>query len=161
MLATTGADRTIRLWDARNGEERLALPKQEAPVVAVACGAAVIEKHFTLSRELPGPDHWFAIEPAELRRLVQGVREAEQALGSAEKSVAPIEQPLRAFGRRTIFTRQQVQAGDVLTTENLVVLRCGRHEAGLPPARFDDLLGRRAARDLPAETVLHAQDVAE
>lgn len=131
------------------------------PVVAVACGAAVVEKHYTLSNTLPGPDHRFALEPDELRRMVAAVREAEVALGSGEKVTAPVEQELRSFARRSLFARHDIPAGEVFTTENLVVLRCGQHDAGLSPADLARTLGRRAARHISGETVVRAGDVSQ
>jgi N-acetylneuraminate synthase len=131
-----------------------------APIAAVAVGANVIEKHFTLSNSLPGPDHRFAVEPDELHLLVEKVREAEAALGNGEKTVDPVERELRQFARRSIFTARDIRAGEAFTRENLVILRNGALAPGLEPSRFDDLLGRHAARDLVTETSLRDLDVA-
>lgn len=131
-----------------------------APLAAVACGAAVLEKHFTLSNAMPGPDHRFAVEPAELRQMIEKIREVEAALGSGEKKVAPVEQELRAFARRTIFARRKIDAGELLTSDNLIILRCGQHEAGLAPAQYPAVLGRRAARNIAADSALQAGDLA-
>jgi sialic acid synthase SpsE/RimJ/RimL family protein N-acetyltransferase len=130
-----------------------------APVAAVAVGANMLEKHFTLSNELPGPDHRFAVEPDELRILVEQVRAAEAALGSGEKVVDPVEHELRSFARRSIFAARDIRAGERFTRENLAILRNGSLEAGLAPVRLDDLLGRRAARDIAAETAVREDDV--
>ena len=131
-----------------------------APVVAVACGAAVLEKHFTLSRTLPGPDHRFALEPSDLRLMIAKIREAEIALGSAEKTVAPVEEELRAFARRSIFARRAIPAGEPFTADNLHVLRNGRHAAGLAPDRLAGVIGRRAARAVAADAALQGEDLA-
>jgi sialic acid synthase SpsE len=131
-----------------------------APVAAVALGANVLEKHFTLSNDLPGPDHRFAVEPHELRLLVEKVREAEMALGSGVKIVDPVEGELRRFARRSVFAVRDVAVGEPFTLENICVLRNGNLEPGLEPARLDDVLARRAARTVQAETALQEGDLA-
>ena len=131
-----------------------------APVAAIALGANLLEKHFTLSNRLPGPDHAFAVEPRELTALVARVREAESALGSGVKTVQPIERELRRFARRAIFVARDVAAGEPLGPDNLVILRCGALEPGLPPSAWERVLGRRAARPLRAEAPLTAADYA-
>lgn len=130
------------------------------PVAAVAAGANLLEKHFTLSNQLPGPDHAFAVEPEELRRMVETVRQAERALGTGEKAVHPVEQELRQFARRSIFARRDLAAGEILDHENIAVLRCGKLEAGLPPKEYPSLLGRKTARPVRAEKAIRADDLA-
>jgi N-acetylneuraminate synthase len=130
------------------------------PVTAVALGANVIEKHFTLDNDLPGPDHPFAVEPDELAKLVSRVREAEAALGTGRKEVLGVEQELRSFSRRALFTTAAVRAGEAFTAENVAALRTGNREAGLPPRELERVLGRRASRDLAAESPLHQDDLA-
>ena len=129
------------------------------PVAAVALGACVIEKHFTFSNELPGPDHRFAIEPDELRAMIASIRDCEAALGDGQKRVLEAEQELRAFARRTIITLEAVRPGDVLSTQNIAVLRAGAGGHGLPPAAFERTLGRRARRELPAGVPVAEGDV--
>lgn len=131
-----------------------------APIAAVACGASIIEKHFTLSNAMPGPDHMFALEPAELRLMVEKVRQTEQALGTGEKTVSAVELELRAFARRSIFAIRAIRAGDPFTMENVAVLRCGNCPAGLAPAEFPSLLGRRAARPIALDTAVRSGDIA-
>ena len=131
-----------------------------APVIAVALGACMIEKHFTISNALPGPDHRFAVEPDELRTMVRRIREAESALGSGRKEVLPVEQELRAFARRSLFTTRAVAQGEPFTRDNVAVLRAGKLEPGLPPDRFESILGRCAARALAAEVPVREGDVA-
>jgi len=131
-----------------------------APLVAVALGANLIEKHFTLSRELRGPDHAFALEPSELRLMIQKVREAERALGGGEKVMQPVEAELRAFARRRIFAVRDITAGESLTRENIAVLRCGNLMPGLEPGYFEEMLGRRARRHIPAESAIRRDDYA-
>jgi N,N'-diacetyllegionaminate synthase len=130
------------------------------PLAAVALGANLLEKHFTLSNRLPGPDHAFAVEPDELALLVRKVREAESALGSGDKTVQPVEQELRRFARRAIFVARDVASGEPLGPDNLVILRCGALEPGLPPSAWDRVVGRRAARPLSAQAPLTAADYA-
>lgn len=135
----------------------------EAPVGAVALGARVIEKHITLDRRSPGPDHSFAIEPDELRRLVEAVRETERRvaagetipidpvlLGSSAKVVQAEEEYLRGFAYRSVFTRRAIRAGERFSRENLAVLRNGQQPPGLHPREFKHLLGRVCPRDLGA-----------
>jgi N-acetylneuraminate synthase len=123
-----------------------------APVVAVALGASVIEKHFTLSNRLPGPDQQFAVEPGELTRLVKAVRDAETVLGTGDKTLQPVERELRQFALRSVFAIRSIRAGEAFSADNVRVLRNGTHAAGLPPRAYPRLLGRRAARDVAADT---------
>lgn len=129
------------------------------PLVAVAAGADALEKHFTFSNALPGPDHRFALEPDELHLMIQKVREAERALGSGGKVVHPVEAELRAFARRSIFAVRDIALGEVFTRDNIAVLRCGKLSPGLEPRRFPELLGRRARRTIPAEHALGPDDM--
>lgn len=130
-----------------------------APIAAVACGASVIEKHFTLSHDMQGPDHRFALEPGQLVAMVAGIRAAEDALGSDLKDVAPIEAELRAFARRSVFVIRDLTAGEVLTRENIAVLRNGQHSPGMPPEQFDAVLGRRARHAVAANSLLRIEDL--
>jgi len=127
-----------------------------APVVAVALGASVIEKHFTLSNRLPGPDQKFAVEPHELARLVKSVRDAEMVLGTGDKKLQPVEQELRQFARRSVFAVKAIRAGEAFSADNVGVLRNGVHAPGLPPSAYPRLLGRRAKRDITAEAPITA-----
>ncbi len=130
-----------------------------APVVAVALGACLIEKHFTLSNRLPGPDHAFAVEPLELQTLVQRVREAEQALGHGRKETLPEEEELRTFGRRSIFARRDIRAGECLSADSVAVLRCGKLGFGLLPEALERVLGRTAARPIAADALIRLEDL--
>lgn len=130
------------------------------PLAAVAVGANVIEKHFTLSNELPGPDHRFALEPAELRLMIQKVRETEKALGTGEKMMHPVEAELRGFARRSMFALRDIAEGEEFTRENIAVLRCGNLKPGLEPKRFHEILGKRALRNIPAESAIQSEDYA-
>jgi len=130
-----------------------------APVMAVALGACLIEKHFTLSNGMPGPDHAFAVEPHELKELVQRVREAERALGSGHKEPLLEEQELRVFARRSIFSTRDIKAGEKLSRENVAVLRCGKLGYGLPPELLETMIGRTARKAISAEAPIRADDV--
>jgi len=135
-----------------------------APVVAVALGACVIEKHFTLSNRMPGPDQKFAVEPDELKRLVQAVRQTEAVLGTGDKKVLPVEGELRRFALRSVFALRAIKTGEAFSADNVRVLRNGVNAPGLPPAAYGRLLGRVATRDIAAEapiTTAMVEDGAE
>jgi len=117
---------------------------------AVSLGASIIEKHFTLSRSIPGPDSAFSLEPTEFTRLVQGVRTIEGALGTVRYGVTPGERKSVPF-RRSLFIVKDVKAGEVLTEVNV---RSIRPADGLPPRDLPKVLGKRARRDIPAGTPL-------
>lgn len=121
-----------------------------AAVTAVALGACIIEKHFTLSRAQPGPDSAFSLEPAEFKALVTAVREAELAMGSVRYELTDREQASRVF-RRSLYAVRDIKAGEVFSQENVRSIRPGY---GLPPKCLDELLGRRAARDVSRGTPL-------
>lgn len=120
-----------------------------APVAAVALGATVIEKHFTIDRRLPGPDHAFAIEPDELAAMVVAIRDTEQMLGDEAKIVHPTEEELRLFAVRAVqATRDIVQGEALVEGVNIDVLRPGNRRRGLHPRDLAQVSGRRAARDI-------------
>jgi len=129
------------------------------PLAAVAVGANLIEKHYTLSNHLPGPDHGFALEPMELKLMIQKVRETEMVLGSGEKAAHSIEAELRAFARRSIFAVRDVAAGEQFTNDNIAVLRRGKHQPGLEPRYFSGLLKHRANRNILAESTVKITDI--
>ena len=118
-------------------------------------GASVIEKHFTLSRDLQDPDHAFSVEPDELRRI----RDVEAVLGDGRKVPHAVEEELRKFARRTVFASRAIETGETLSGENIAVLRCGVREFGFGPDEFDCLLGRVAARHIEPESVLTLEDL--
>ena len=118
------------------------------PVAAVALGACIVEKHFTLSRDIPGPDSAFSLEPHEFRAMVEAIRTAERALGRADYSVSEREAKSRMF-RRSLFVVREIKAGEPFTADNL---RSIRPAHGLHPRHYEEILGRRAARDIQAGT---------
>jgi len=119
-----------------------------ASVAAVAMGACIIEKHFTLSRDIPGPDSGFSMEPGEFGDMVQGIRTVEAALGSARYQLGEQERTGRMF-RRSLFVVRDVCAGEQLTPDNV---RSIRPDHGLHPRHLPDVIGRAASRDIPAGT---------
>ena len=123
----------------------------EASVAAVALGASVIEKHFTLDRELPGPDHQASLEPSELAAMVQSIRKVEAALGDGHK--CPVESELRnlVHTRRSIVAARRIRAGELFDDSNI----CAKRPAtGLSPMRWDDVVGRRASRDFDIDEMI-------
>lgn len=120
------------------------------PVAAVALGACIIEKHFTLSRSLPGPDSAFSLEPNEFKAMVDAVRTAEKALGQVQYEVTDKERASLVF-RRSLFVVRDIKAGEEFTAENV---RSIRPAHGLHPRHLIEVLGRRAATDIKAGTPL-------
>jgi N-acetylneuraminate synthase/N,N'-diacetyllegionaminate synthase len=120
-----------------------------ASVAAVARGACVIEKHFTLDRRLEGPDHKFALEPSELKALVRAVREIEACLGSPEKRPTPGEEAKLPLSRRSIIAAVDIPKGCTITSDMLIIKRPGY---GIPPKFLDVVVGRQARADIPKNT---------
>ncbi len=118
---------------------------------AVAAGACVLEKHFTLDRRRPGPDHAFSLEPDALAEYVRAARDAERALGRGTLGMTALERDVRRVARKSVVTATAIRAGTPLTAELLTVKRPG---GGIPPDEFEAVLGRRAANDLAPDTVL-------
>lgn len=116
----------------------------EVPVAAVALGATIIEKHFTLDRNMEGPDHKASLEPDELAAMVRSIRHIEQALGSGDKTPSPSERKNIAVARKSIVAKRAIKAGEELTEENITVKRPG---SGISPMRWFDVIGTRAIRD--------------
>ncbi len=115
-------------------------PGIEVALASVALGACILEKHFTLDRTLPGPDHQSSLEPGELASLVRGVRIVESALGHGRKEPTPRESDTAAVARKSLVVARDLAAGDILTPEMIAIKRPG---TGLPPAMRDTLVGRR------------------
>lgn len=120
-----------------------------APVCAVALGAKVIEKHFTLHNRLPGPDHSFAITPTELKTMVDAIRSCEESLGDGEKRVLAEEQELRRYAQRSIQVIKEIRRGDIFREGiNVDILRPGKRPQGLHPRYLKDIEGKKAKRDM-------------
>lgn len=120
------------------------------PIAAVALGATIIEKHFTLSREVPGPDSSFSLEPAEFKQMVEAIRITEKALGTVRYQRTEKEEASKVF-RRSLFIVADLKAGDTLTRDNVRSIRPGH---GLPPGRIEEVLGRRIKEDVERGTPL-------
>lgn len=120
------------------------------PVAAVTLGACIIEKHFTLSRSIPGPDSAFSLEPDEFRTMVAAIRTAEAALGTVRYGTEQHEAKSQIF-RRSLFVVQDIRAGELFNAQNVRSIRPGY---GLPPRYMDEVIGRHAAQDIARGTPL-------
>jgi N-acetylneuraminate synthase len=127
----------------------------EVAVAAAALGAKVIEKHFTLNRKLPGPDHKISLEPAELKVMARSIRNVEKALGDGIKRTMPGELNTKDAARKSLHYKVQLKAGTVLKKEHLAALRPG---TGISPADSADFTGRKLIRDVSADKMLSAED---
>lgn len=123
----------------------------DIPIAAVALGAVVIEKHFTLDRTLPGPDHQASLEPAEFKAMVEAIRRVERALGDGIKRPSTSESKNRAIARKSLVARRAIRAGELFSAENLTAKRPG---TGISPMCWDDVLGRAAPRDFDADALI-------
>jgi sialic acid synthase SpsE len=123
----------------------------EVALAAVAMGACLLEKHFTLDRSLPGPDHRASLEPQELISLVDGIRKVETALGSGEKVPAQSEADTARAVRKSLVAACHIPVGTVITEDMLVIRRPG---TGISPSRIDKILGRRTTVDIEESQVL-------
>lgn len=123
----------------------------EVPVAAVALGASVIEKHFTLDKTLPGPDHKASLEPEELRRMIRAIRNVEAALGSSEKKVSPSEQENLLVARKSIVAARKISKGELLSERNLTAKRPG---TGISPMKWKQVVGTRAVKDFEEDELI-------
>jgi len=123
----------------------------EVPIAAVALGAAVVEKHFTLDRTLPGPDHRASLEPEELKAMVGAIRTVEKAMGDGIKRPSVSEAKNSSIVRKSIVAARSIPEGEVFDESNLTVKRPG---TGLSPFRWDEVLGRRALRDFKTDELI-------
>ena len=123
----------------------------EVPIAAVTLGAKVIEKHFTLDRNLPGPDHKASLEPSELKAMVSAIRNIEQALGSEEKKVSSSEMKNKAVARKSIVAAKAIKAGEMFSEENLTVKRPG---IGISPMKWESVIGQVAIRDFEQDELI-------
>lgn len=116
----------------------------EIPIAAVAMGATIIEKHFTLDRNLSGPDHKASIEPGELRQMVTSIRNIEAAMGDGVKAVTKSEKENIDVARKSIVAAINIKKGEVFTSQNITTKRPGN---GVSPMMWNDVIGRKAIRD--------------
>ena len=126
-------------------------PGIEVPIAAVAMGATVIEKHFTLDRNLPGPDHRASLEPQELKAMVDGIRNIERAFGDGIKRPTGSELRNKLVARKSIVASRAIRAGEVFTIENIVTKRPG---TGLSPMLWDQVIGRKATHDFAVDELI-------
>lgn len=123
----------------------------EVPIAAVAMGAEIIEKHFTLDRTLPGPDHVASLEPKELKAMTVAIRHIEKAVGTGVKKVTASEQKNIAIARKSIIAARNIKAGELFTDENLTTKRPG---SGISPMRWDDVVGKTAKRNFMEDELI-------
>jgi N,N'-diacetyllegionaminate synthase len=123
----------------------------EAPIAAVAMGAKVIEKHFTLDRNMPGPDHLASIEPDELKQMVTSIRNIEKSLGSGKKTPFKSEQKIAEIARKSVVAARFVPAGKKLTADDLILKRPG---TGIKPKFWNKVLTKKAKRDIKEEELI-------
>jgi len=123
----------------------------EIPIAATALGASVLEKHFTLDRSLPGPDHAASLEPNELKAMAGAIRNVERAMGDGVKRPSASEEKNRPIARKSLVAARPIRAGEVFSQENVTVKRPG---TGLSPMRWNEVMGRRALRDFAFEELI-------
>lgn len=123
----------------------------EVAIAAVALGASVIEKHFTLDRNLPGPDHRASLEPAELKAMVAAIRNIELALGDGVKKPSETELENSLVARKSLVAACPIQKGDYFSSTNMTTKRPG---TGISPMRWDNMLGQQATRDYQADELI-------
>jgi len=130
----------------------------EAALAATALGATAVEKHLTLDRTLPGPDHGASLEPAQFRAMVDGIRRVAAMLGDGVKAPSPEERDTARVARRSVVAASDIPAGAAI---DAAMLACRRPATGIAPRDLDRVIGRRAARDIPAGTVLQWEQLDE
>jgi N-acetylneuraminate synthase len=121
------------------------------PVAAAALGATVIEKHFTLDKTMPGPDHRASLDPKELKEMVEAIRMVEQALGDGKKIPTASEMAVRKLVHKSIVAAKPIKKGEEFTEENLTTKRAG---TGIPVENWYQLIGKRATRDYKVDDVI-------
>jgi N,N'-diacetyllegionaminate synthase len=131
-------------------------PGIEVSLAATALGAVLIEKHFTLDRSLPGPDQAASLEPDQLKALVEGVHTINQSLGSGEKTPWPVELEIAKVARKSLVLRKALGKGEVLEEQHLTAKRPG---TGIPAIELERVIGRRLARDVSENELLHWPDL--
>lgn len=123
----------------------------EIPIAAAALGAEVIEKHFTLNRNMKGPDHKASLEPGELKAMIASIRNIEKALGDGEKAVTDSERGNRIVARKSIVASRQIKKGELLSPENITVKRPGN---GISPVKWYEVIGVKAIRDFGEDELI-------
>ncbi|WP_333614596.1 N-acetylneuraminate synthase [Psychrobacter sp.] len=123
----------------------------EVPIAAVALGASIIEKHFTLDKNMPGPDHRASLEPHELISMIQAIRNIEQALGSTVKKPSPSEAKNKSIARKSLVAKTSIKEGEFFTEENLTIKRPG---TGISPMRWDEVIGTKAVNNYQEDDLI-------
>lgn len=123
----------------------------EVPIAAVAMGATVIEKHFTLSRNMEGPDHKASLEPDELKKMVDSIRNIEAAMGNGMKKPSISEMPNQAVARKSIVAFCDIKEGEIFSEANLTTKRPGN---GVSPMKWNEIIGKSAQRDFKADELI-------
>ena len=123
----------------------------EVPIAAVALGASIIEKHFTLDKNMPGPDHKASLEPHELISMIQAIRNIEQALGSTVKKPSPSEAKNKSIARKSLVAKTSIKEGEFFTEENLTIKRPG---TGISPMRWDEVIGTKAVNNYQEDDLI-------
>lgn len=122
-----------------------------ASIAAVALGAEIIEKHFTLDRNMEGPDHKASLEPSELKEMTDSIRNIEKAIGNGDKKPSESEKKNISVARKSIVAKKDIKAGEVFNEENLTVKRPG---TGISPMRWFDIIGRNSDRDYKEDDLI-------
>ncbi|RGY59141.1 N-acetylneuraminate synthase [Fusobacterium ulcerans] len=123
----------------------------EVPIAAVALGARIIEKHFTLDKNMEGPDHKASLEPEELKKMVTGIRNIEKALGKKQKEVTESEKKNKDIARKSIVAKKNIKKGEIFTEENLTVKRPGN---GISPMQWDEVIGKISIRNFEEDELI-------
>jgi len=126
------------------------------PIMAVAMGAQVLEKHFTLNKNLPGPDHKTSLEPDELREMVKKVREAEKALGDGIKKPTKSEEKIKKIVRKSIVAKNDIPGDAVITEDMLIIKRPG---TGIDSKYIDKIIVKIARKDIKKDTLIQFKDI--
>jgi N,N'-diacetyllegionaminate synthase len=126
-------------------------PGIEVSIAAAALGAEIIEKHFTLDKNMEGPDHKASLEPQELKAMISAIRNIEKALGSGDKVPSPSEQKNIAIARKSIVAKCDIKKGEIFTEDNITVKRPGN---GISPMKWNEILGQTAKRDFAEDELI-------
>ena len=122
------------------------------PIAAVAMGATVIEKHFTLDKNMEGPDHKASLEPDELKAMVCAIRNIEKAMGNGIKRPSPSEGKNKLIARKSLVATQPIKTGERFSADNITAKRPG---TGISPMRWDEVIGREAGRDYKTDEIIN------
>ncbi len=128
----------------------------EVPIAAVALGATVIEKHFTLDKNMEGPDHKASLEPNELKAMVKAIRNIEKALGSSEKKASQITRKVAEVAQKSLIAARDIKAGEIIKKSDIVIKRPG---TGIKPKQLEEVIGKKTLVNIPADTIIKWEDI--